>query len=281
MMAFARRFFSAPPSTSAENSADIDYEGQTNWQISAADRFGAAPSRKWGKIARRSLVIFGASGAAYALYDDPAHGTRWWASVSDVMAPAIERALQQASASSKTLPGGRTSPEEVDRPTKYDASAALPRMPEMPGPNTNLAMALQPEAATPVYPIEKTTALPAARPAVEMPAYAPPEKLTVVDPFEARAKAAGLHPELSRALLAQLTDADFRNAGIATRRAVEKMRDDETFKWPRHREAGLATFEVRFVAGAPPDCRRYVVTVEKNRWLTTALPVETCGVHRR
>lgn len=281
MMAFARRFFSAPPHASADNAADIDFGSQTDWQVSAADRFVAAPSRKCGKLARRSVVIFSASAATYALYDDPARGTRWWASVSDVMAPVIERALQQASAASKTLPIRRTSPEEADPPTKSDASAALPRMPEMPLPSTELATALQPEATKLVDTPEKTTTLPAARPAVEMPAYAPPAKSTTVDPYEARAKAAGLHPELSRALLAQLTDVDFRNAVIATRMAVEKMRDDETYKWPRRREAGLATFEVRFVAGAPPDCRRYVVTVEKNHWLTTALPVETCGVQRR
>ena len=37
-------------------------------------------------------------------------------------------------------------------------------------------------------------------------------------------------------------------------------------------------FEVRFVPGAAEDCRRYVVTVTKDRWSTTAPPMEKCGV---
>jgi hypothetical protein len=39
-------------------------------------------------------------------------------------------------------------------------------------------------------------------------------------------------------------------------------------------------FQVRFVAGAAPGCRRYVVTVTKDGWLTTALPMEKCGPKR-
>ncbi|MGI9477866.1 MAG: hypothetical protein ACR2PI_14280, partial [Hyphomicrobiaceae bacterium] len=63
--------------------------------------------------------------------------------------------------------------------------------------------------------------------------------------------------------------------------ALEKTADDATFKWPRRRKAGLAMFEVRFVPGAAKGCRRYVVTIEKNRWLTTALPIENCAVKNR
>jgi hypothetical protein len=31
------------------------------------------------------------------------------------------------------------------------------------------------------------------------------------------------------------------------------------------------------VQGAAPACRRYVVTITKDGWLTTALPMEKCG----
>ena len=81
-----------------------------------------------------------------------------------------------------------------------------------------------------------------------MPAYGPPQLATVVDPYDARAKAAGLHPDLSRALLMRLSDVDFRNAEYATRTAVSKTPDNATFKWPNRREAGVATFEIVLVS---------------------------------
>ena len=49
----------------------------------------------------------------------------------------------------------------------------------------------------------------------------------------------------------------------------------------RQRKAEEALFKVRFVPGAPAGCRRYVVTVTKDGWLTTALPMEKCGPQPR
>ena len=59
--------------------------------------------------------------------------------------------------------------------------------------------------------------------------------------------------------------------------AVAKTAETDTFVWPRQRRPELALFQVRFVPGAAPDCRRYVVTITKDRWSTTALPMERCG----
>ena len=87
----------------------------------------------------------------------------------------------------------------------------------------------------------------------------------------------GLHPDISRALLTRLSPADFRNAGAAIDNAVAQTPDAGTFVWPRQRRPEQALFQVRFVPGAAPDCRRYVVTVTKDRWSTTALPMERCG----
>ena len=98
------------------------------------------------------------------------------------------------------------------------------------------------------------------------------------DPFQVRAVAVGLHPNLSRALLERLTDADYRNAGIAIRTALVETPDRAVFVWPRQRKPEMALFQVRFVAGAASGCRRYVVTITKDGWLTTALPMEKCGV---
>jgi surface antigen len=98
------------------------------------------------------------------------------------------------------------------------------------------------------------------------------------DPYRKRAEAAGLHPDLSRALLARLSATDFRNAAFAIEKAVKTVPDDGEFTWPRSRKTGAAVFNVHFVQGGGHDCRRYVVTVTKDRWSTTALPMEKCGV---
>ncbi len=116
-------------------------------------------------------------------------------------------------------------------------------------------------------------------PADKAPSVAPlaPPKADLSDPYQRRASAVGLHPDLSRALLARLSPADFRNAGVAIDTAVAKTPETDTFVWPRQRRPELALFQVRFVPGAAPDCRRYVVTITKDRWSTTALPMERCG----
>jgi hypothetical protein len=116
-------------------------------------------------------------------------------------------------------------------------------------------------------------------PADKAPSVAPlaPPKADLSDPYQRRASAVGLHPDLSRALLTRLSPADFRNAGVAIDTAVAKTAETDTFVWPRQRRPELALFQVRFVPGAAPDCRRYVVTITKDRWSTTALPMERCG----
>jgi hypothetical protein len=97
------------------------------------------------------------------------------------------------------------------------------------------------------------------------------------DPYQVRAAAVGLHPALSRALLARLSPTDYRNAGIAIQTAMAETPDSAVFVWPRQRKPELALFEVHFVAGASPNCRRYVVTVAKDGWSTTAPPMQKCG----
>jgi hypothetical protein len=98
------------------------------------------------------------------------------------------------------------------------------------------------------------------------------------DPIRRRGENAGLHPDLSRALLMRLGDADFRNAAQAIATAVAETPDNGEHVWPIRAASGLALFRVYFVAGAGEGCRRYVVTIAKDGWLTTALPMERCGV---
>lgn len=107
----------------------------------------------------------------------------------------------------------------------------------------------------------------------------PPPTVDPKDPYQQRAFDVGLHPDLSRTLLTRMSAADYRNAGYAIRTALAKTTDGDVFVWPQKYQAKLAQFEVRFVKGAVADCRRYVVTVTKDRWSTTARPMEKCGVH--
>jgi hypothetical protein len=109
----------------------------------------------------------------------------------------------------------------------------------------------------------------------------PPPVVDPGDPNQKKAVAVGLHPGLSRVLLARLSAVDYRNAGIAIQTALTETPDNAVYIWPRQKKPDLAMFQVHFVPGAVDDCRRYVVTVSKDGWLTTALPMEKCGVKRR
>jgi hypothetical protein len=112
-----------------------------------------------------------------------------------------------------------------------------------------------------------------------------PEPLAepVIEPgnlYQKRALAIGLHPDLSRVLLSSMSGVDYRNAGTAIRKALLQTADDEKFTWPLNAGATLASFQVHFVRGSSPNCRRYIVTVKKNGWTTTARPMEKCGLAR-
>lgn len=110
----------------------------------------------------------------------------------------------------------------------------------------------------------------------DQPVRLPPPLIDNRDPLQVRALAVGLHPGISRAVLARLTAVDFENAAHAIRTALGSTPEDQVFAWPARRQPGQALFQVKFVKGAPQDCRRYVVMITKDDWLTTALPMEKC-----
>jgi hypothetical protein len=107
-----------------------------------------------------------------------------------------------------------------------------------------------------------------APPTVEDAAIAPQKK---------KAAAAGLGPDLPNVLLSRLSKVDFQNAAYAIKTALAKTADDAKFSWPLAPSREQALFEVRFVAGAASGCRRYVVTVTKDRWSSNTSAVERCG----
>ena len=71
--------------------------------------------------------------------------------------------------------------------------------------------------------------------------------------------------------------ADFKNARTAIQVALADTSDNGITIWPRERKGDLAVFEVSFVASVSPECKRYIVTIAKHGWLTTALPMDKCG----
>lgn len=154
----------------------------------------------------------------------------------------------------------------------------------VPGANTGEAVAPAAPVSEAVTEPEAADAAPAADTTV---AAAPIEPLPKPvadpkDPQQKRALAAGLHPDVSKALLQRMTPADFSNARLAVQTALAETDDGATLTWPRAGAAkdapkDAAQFEIKFVAGAAPDCRRYVVIVTKDRWSTTAPPMEACG----
>src|SRR4029077_20964018 len=75
------------------------------------------------------------------------------------------------------------------------------------------------------------------------------------DPYQKRAAAVGLHPKLSRVLLARLSATDYRNAGVAIETAVAKTPDIATFVWPRQRTPELELFQHLFVPVSAPHGR--------------------------
>jgi hypothetical protein len=167
----------------------------------------------------------------------------------------------------------QSSPEIAPIATKVAQPA-----PSEPPPSAIAMTEPLPEIAVPTAATERDATDEDANSANAKPAqaYAPPAPST--DPLSRKAEAVGLHPDLSRAVLARLSATDYRNAAYAINKAVTSVADDDEFVWPRTKKAGVAVFNVHFVEGAAHDCRRYVVTVTKDRWSSTALPMQRCGV---
>jgi hypothetical protein len=214
----------------------------------------------------RGLLLLILLGGGWALLGDQASWSGWLQTVTTAVSSAMERLEPGPTASA---PGPKYSPANTGSTTKPAALDPPPPIWQAPASSRAVPAA---DAAPPAT----TAALAPA--AAEQPAPPlPPPIIDPADPHQARAVAVGLHPELSRVLLARLSPDDYRNAGIAIQRAVAETPDSGVFVWPRQRKPELALFQVRFVAGAAPDCRRYVVSITKDGWLTTALPMERCG----
>jgi hypothetical protein len=221
----------------------------------------------------RGLLLIMLLGGGWALIGEPAAWPEWLLGKVAAISAATGRNPGPPQQASSMATAARPLPAEPSsKPAAIEAPSAILQPPPSGKPAGT---------QTPAPPA--TAALPPAAAGADDPAPSPlePPSVDPADIYQVRALAVGLHPGLSRVLLARLSPDDYRNAGIAIQKAVAETPDSGVLVWPRQRKPELALFHVRFVPGAAPDCRRYVVTVTKDGWLTTALPMEKCGPQAR
>lgn len=234
------------------------------------ERVGQPLVSRWrGRTIKGAALAVVGFTVGSALLDDQSLARWLWLTAREAAEPLFERAVPIASAPPAPSPTPEAPPPPVPELAAVAAvqPAALPpeAIPAAPPPQAPTAEEDQ-SIADPPPPTRREPDRPP-----------PLAKPRADDPLQKRALAAGLHPDLSRALLARLSDADFRNAAMAVRTALAESPDDGEWLWPRQRQPGQALFKITFVRGASPECRRYVVAIAKDGWRTTALPLEKCS----
>jgi hypothetical protein len=253
----ARRLSAQTVDSDLDDDRDDDF---ATGEFYSGERVCAPPERTGG-VLRGIISILVALGGGWALITNQATWRPWLASELAAVAPMV----------APQSPGPLATAAVVPPPLPTTTIASPPPPAGDPVP----AAKPEPPAAEPTASVE-TASIESAEPAPAIEPL-PPPPVDPADPYQKRAAAVGLHPKLSRVLLARLSATDYRNAGVAIETAVAKTPDTATFVWPRQRTPELALFQVHFVPGAAPHCRRYVVTVTKDRWSTTAPPMEKCG----
>jgi surface antigen len=201
----------------------------------------------------------------------------------DTWQPVLQSAQQYVRPAQTPNPA---QPEETVAapPAAVQPLAAGKDVAEVPGSATNppgspAAAATSAKSTAETASSPTTGDMPAAAPSnPPAPSPLPAPQVDARDRKQKKAAAIGLHPGVSAVLLSSMTDTDYRNAAQAIRRALAETTDTDKFIWPRESKPKLARFQVHFVQSAGPDCRRYVVTVVKNGWTTTAPPMEKCGI---
>ena len=246
---------------------DLGYDAYA-FEFEPGERIGAPPARPRSSLPGSLLIVALLLGGGWAFMYAPAE----WLGVLGERVAAISSLMRSSP------PAAVTS----DPSTIATADAVVPATP-MPEAQVADAPPVSGEAV-PNAPVDPTkTGEPVETGSIDPVAVAPadaplpPPRVDPGDPYQKRAVAVGLHPDLSRVLLRRMTSTDYRNAGYAIDTAIAKTADESDFIWPRQRKPEQALFRVHFVRGAAATCRRYVVTVTKDGWTTTAPPMERCG----
>jgi hypothetical protein len=248
---------------------DHDDDDAEDDEFFAGERICAPPEETRGGSALRICVVVLIAACGWGLYRNSESLPGW---LSTKIANAS--ALMEYKAADAVTPGSDPA-APVDRAPSAGTAPTLSHTPTEIAAVGNTMAQPQPQPAP--QPLTTVATHPAAKEFSVSPLEpAAPEPN---NPYRARAAAAGLNPDLSPALLSRLSQDDYSNARTAIDTALAKTPDNGTFVWPRQRQPELALFQVHFVPGAAPTCRRYVVTVTKERWSTTAPPMERCGTN--
>ena len=278
----------------AYNAYDAD-SISAHLELSANDRISPPRRNRTAKWIRRTCAIslLALGGAWAAQLDDKAAWWGWLQTEAVNVAAMVESRMRGSVPAAPAEPPANRPVADTET-TEKTAEKAAKFAPPLPPPlqASPLHVSSEPAAATAPSVLASasapsaitTASLPApsaAKGADNGPSAYVPAKPSAAEPYQKRAEAAGLHPEISRVLLERLSPVDYRNADAAIKTALAETPDNGVLFWPRQRRPDLALFEVRFVSGAAAECRRYVVSILKDGWATTAMPMEKCGVQRR
>lgn len=265
--------------TNAPAYGDFDAHGYTTFsELSPGERICSPSARSGGKAALRgAFLLLIAFGAGWALFGDRVTWPEWPAVTTN---PAVSSLMEDGGLGKLEPSEGTTAPL-----TNAELTANPAALEDRPSPSVppGLTVTDPSEPAKSMEPPVTIASVPEVATPADVPSAGPlpAPHADPADPYQTRALAVGLHPGLSPALLARLSPTDYRNAGIAIQTALAETADSAVFVWPRQRKSVDALFRVHFVPGAAPDCRRYVVTVAKDGWSTTALPMEKCETQPR
>ena len=241
------------------NARDLDLDA-LRLDVEPDDRVGAPLPNRFKSRLRKMPGCLLATGIIWAAMSNPEQAQGWLMSAKSGLDTVVANAREIA--------------ERADR----ERGALHPALPKASA-----------EPAPPIAPIEQaTTSTQDEKTSSENlstasmgTAYAetpePAEVAQDKSPKRAHAIAAGLSPDLPNVLLTRLSESDLKNAGYAVKTALAKTPNDASFAWPPKPSQQQALFEVRFVAGASQGCRRYIVTVTKERWSSTTAAMEKCG----
>jgi hypothetical protein len=237
--------------------------------VEPMDRVGTLPPNRTKARLRAIFVCSVLLGGAWAFSEsDPERAESLIASAKSFLGTAVSKVQEIASRAQQETASVST---DASSPPVEPTGSSIPfgpsegLVPEIPEAQTETVPATSEELAKePVGTTYAETAEPA-------------EDAADKSPQRKQAIAAGLGPDLPNVLLTRLSKGDLKNAEYAIRTALAKTADDAKFSWPLKPTKQQALFEVRFVAGAAEGCRRYIVTVTKDRWTSTSAALEKCN----
>lgn len=211
------------------NCASIFDEGFAPGELYTGERICPPRAATRGiAILRVGIVLLTTLGGGWALLGNPGAWQSWLPAKIATTSPSMD-SRAPVSVESDSSAGDSTVPSRITEPTtKLDArdlpSSHLPASASATGdsPSATVKSAALPPTTIAITPPAEERLAPPLR----------PPSAGHADPYQKRAAAVGLDPEISRVLLERLSPTDYRNAAIAIQTAVAKT--------PRHCSLCLA-----------------------------------------